>query len=151
MIPDAPIGGYAPSGYSIRIHDVVGGEATNMWTGSKISSETFLEVLARTIDQDGYFALVGPTDPSDFILGVRIIDQRQPLMGIAMTVGLSVDYGLFDAAETLLYQDVIDRDYTAKFSDAFIGTTRLNMANEGAVRVNIRAALEILYALELSR
>lgn len=138
-----------PSGYSIRIYNVTGGQETDIWKGSRINGQSFLKALALSIDHNNYFMLVGPEEPSDYILAARIINQKQPSMGLDMTVSLTVDYGLFDKAENTIWQKSISNDYTVKYSEAFIGAVRLDLANEGVVRENIRKALKQIYSIPL--
>ena len=67
-----------------------------------------------------------------------------------MTVNFMVKYSLINqnSNEEIWTKD-INSIYTAKFSDSFIGTERLNMANEGAIRKNIEILLQTLAVLEL--
>jgi hypothetical protein len=69
-------------------------------------------------------------------------------MGFDMTVTVGVTYSLVERAtgkERLNRR--ISVPYTASFGEAFSGTERLRVANEGAVRANIAKLIEELFGL----
>ena len=71
-------------------------------------------------------------------------------MGFDMTVGSTVRYSLIETqTRKEVYARVIQINYTAKMSDAFIGSQRLKLANEGSVKTNIEALVNDLIALKL--
>ena len=49
----------------------------------------------------------------------------------------------------LVWEDQTNRPFTATVGDAFAGTVRLKLANEGAIRENIKAGLERIATLTL--
>lgn len=67
-----------------------------------------------------------------------------------MTTEMTVLWSLsrVDTEETI-WQDLVLSSCTATVGDAFVGTTRMRMATEGAARNNIRTALERLAAADL--
>lgn len=72
------------------------------------------------------------------------------MMGFDMTVGSTVRYSLIETqTRKEVYARVIQISYTAKMSDAFIGSQRLKLANEGAVKANIESFINDLLALKL--
>jgi hypothetical protein len=74
----------------------------------------------------------------------------QPMLGFDMTVNSTVRYSLIETqSRKEVYGRVIQVGYTAKVSDAFIGSQRLKLANEGAVNENIKAFINDLVALKL--
>ena len=65
-----------------------------------------------------------------------------------MTVTASVAYRLTDTATgAVVYQDTRTSFGTATLNDAITNVNRLRMADEGALRDNIRKLIEDLYAL----
>ncbi|MDD9877860.1 MAG: hypothetical protein OXR84_10515 [Magnetovibrio sp.] len=78
-------------------------------------------------------------------LNAYLMGLTQPLIGLDMTVTATVRYELIDTAtRKSLVNETVTVPYTAKFSDAFIGTERLRLANEGSIRENIAAFLRHL-------
>ena len=133
---------------SIRITQVSGGQETNpMWT-SQVDAASFRQALEQSLRQAG---LLGNAELANHYLSAELIDLDQPLIGASFTVTARVRYELIDAdADQVVYQELITQPYTAQFSDAFIGTERLKLANEGAIRNNIEALIEDLYQLKPS-
>ena len=71
-------------------------------------------------------------------------------MGFDMTVGSTVRYSLIETqTRKEVYARVIQISYTAKMSDAFMGSQRLKLANEGAIKANIGSFINDLVALKL--
>ena len=113
----------------------------------KIDAFILKAVLIESFKKYNIF-LITNTD-EDYTLNSTIIYKNQPLEGLNMTLYLMVKYSLIDQNN---YKEIWVKDinsiYTAKFSDSFIGTERLNMANEGAIRKNIEILLQTLAVLE---
>lgn len=63
-----------------------------------------------------------------------------------MEVVAFVRYQLRARDERLLFDDVISASCTLDLDDAFMGSTRLRLASEGAVRRNLAAFQEALCA-----
>ena len=70
--------------------------------------------------------------------------QKQPILGLAMQVSLFVKYSLIDSEGNQIWNKEIISSYTANFGDALLGTERLNLANEGAIRSNIELMIKAL-------
>jgi len=131
---------------SIRISQVTGGKDTNpLWT-SQVDAVSFRQALEQSLRQSG---LLGDSALANHYLSAQLMELDQPLFGTALTVRARVRYQLIDASTNeTVYQRLIDQPYTAKFSDAFVGTERLKLANEGAIRTNIEALIQDLYQLK---
>ena len=70
----------------------------------------------------------------------------QPLIGFDMTVTSHIAYSLVrNATQEAVLQETIVAPYTATVGDAFLGVKRLQLANEGSVRENVRQFLDKLY------
>ncbi|MDR9390341.1 MAG: hypothetical protein RI549_08315 [Wenzhouxiangella sp.] len=130
---------------SIRVGQVTGGKETNpMWT-SQVDAVSFRAALERSLEQAGLF---NNSDLADHYLNAQLVELDQPLFGTSLTVKATVRYELIHApTERVVYEQMIERAHTAKFSDAFIGVERLKLANEGAVRVNIETLIADLYEI----
>ena len=67
-----------------------------------------------------------------------------------MTVSMEVNYHLARTElKQVVWQRAVSSTYTAPFSEAFVGVTRLRLANEGAARKNIEQAIQEMSQLQL--
>ena len=63
---------------------------------------------------------------------------------------LYIRYRLTDSQTKMtIFDETIIASYTATFSDAFLGTDRLKMANEGSGKENIKGLIEKLETLKI--
>jgi len=66
-------------------------------------------------------------------------------MGFDMTVTMFAEWALVRARTNVeVWKRSIKTTHTATVGDAFVGVTRLRLANEGAAKENIRKGLEAL-------
>ncbi len=73
-----------------------------------------------------------------------------PLFGFDMTVTTRIRYTLVDThTNQVLLEEVIAAPHTATTGDAFVGTTRLRLANEGSAKKNIQNFLNRLAQLKI--
>ncbi|MFT4793120.1 MAG: hypothetical protein ACJAVR_000039 [Paracoccaceae bacterium] len=141
--PVAMISGTTPGMADIRdefvVASVTGGEETSpMWV-SKVSSDDFKQALIASLQRAGAY------DPSSGLkISAELISLEQPLLGISMTVTPTVDYTIVDAAGATVLSERVVSPFTAQFSDSFLAVERLRLANEGAIRENIRQFLALL-------
>lgn len=130
---------------SIRIGQVTGGQDTNpMWT-SQVDAVSFRAALEHSLQQAG---LHNNTELANHYLNAQLIELDQPLFGAALTVKATVRYQLIHApSDQVIYERLIERAHTTRFSEAFMGVERLKLANEGAIRVNIEGLISDLYKI----
>lgn len=136
----------SPLRKSVGVTEVTGGRETNALWVSQISSESFRRALELSLRN------VGLSDPliaaNKYHLKADVLQVNQPLMGIDMTVSANVRYSLLEAVSRKeVFAKIITSTYTAKFSDAFAGTERLRLANEGAAKANIQMLTDELLRL----
>jgi hypothetical protein len=126
----------------IAIGTIDGGQETNpLWT-SEVSSEDFRGALSDSLRNHG---LLAEGKPPRYLLNGHLLGLQQPLVGLSMTVSSNVNYELIDAATIEpVHGESVGAKYTAQFSDAFAGIKRLRLANEGAIRENIKEYLDRL-------
>lgn len=74
----------------------------------------------------------------------------QPLFGVSFTVTSTVHYTVTERAtgKAVLDKSLIT-PYTAEFGDALLGTERLRLANEGAIRQSISRLIGELQQLKV--
>ncbi len=129
---------------------VSGGQSTNpLWT-SQVANEDFQTALQDSIEKHGLFSQVLRSNGGDYVLDVRLVRLGQPIIGLNMTVTADVEWRLNRGSSgSRVWEERIVRKYTATVGQAFAGVKRLRLANEGAIRENIKAALEKISRLSL--
>jgi hypothetical protein len=133
----------SPAHAAIAIAGVTGGQETNPMWMSKVSNENFRDALEQSLRLHAMLATGHPR----YMLTAELQSLSQPIIGIDMTVTSKVHYRLVSAADQSVALDqVIETPYTAQFGEAFLGSERLRLANEGAIRVNIDALIKSIVA-----
>lgn len=124
-----------------------GGQKTNpLWT-SQVSNEDFATALRMSIERHGLFSKVIQSGTGDYRIDVRLIRLRQPMIGFNMTVQAEIEWRLTDARTgRTVWTETTNNSFTATVGDAFAGIARLRLANEGAIRENIKTGLEHMSA-----
>lgn len=148
--------GMVPGDYSTaRKHaktvsvQVGGGQETSSMGKSQISDEAFAKALVEAITKSQTFSQVVQGKGGNYQLLVSIISMEQPTFGIDMTVKMEAGWTLKSAAGQVVWQEAIKSQHTATAGDAFVGTTRLRLANEGAAKNNIKQGLAKISRLNL--
>ena len=129
---------------------VSGGQETNAAWKSQISDEAFAKALVEAITKSQTFSQVVQGKGGNYQLLVSIIGMEQPTFGMDMTVKMEAGWTLKNAATgQVVWQQAIKSQHTATPGDAFVGTTRLRLANEGAAKNNIKQGLAKISRLNL--
>ena len=133
---------------STSVASVTGGKDTNPMWMSRVSNEDFAEALSQSLNAHTILAVNG----ARLELAAQLIELKQPFVGLDMTVTARVKYTLRRLADgAVLFDKEISTPYTAKVSESFVGVERLRLANEGAVRANIRQLIEELVEVSSTR
>jgi len=123
----------------IAVGSVDGGQDTNVLGTSQVSNEDFQSALMDSLRNHG---LLAEGSAPRYILYAHLLDVHQPLIGLDMTVTATVNYELADAVNGQPTRETtIATDFTSPFGDAFAADERTRLANEGAIRENIRQFL----------
>jgi hypothetical protein len=127
--------------HAVGVAGVAGGTETNpAWT-SQVSDAEFKAALIESLRLAGLLA----DGPARYTLKASLVSLQQPMFGLDMTVTASVHYEVTDARTgAVVWQEGVLTPHTATVGDAFVGVTRLKLANEGAVRKNIAKLVEQL-------
>jgi len=121
----------------------IGTDTSTPWT-SQIGSAEFQDALVRTL----MLANLASPQGGRFRLDATLLGLSRPFAGFAMTVTASVAYRLTDTATgAVVYQETRTSLGTASLNDAIMNANRLRIADERALRANIRKLIEDLYAL----
>ena len=116
-----------------------------MWT-SQVGDREFRAALVESLRLAGLLA----EGPAPYTLKAMLVSLQQPMFGLDMTVTATVQYAVTDAKTgAVVWQEAVATPHTATVGDAFAGTTRLRLANEGAMRKNIAVVVEKLGAKAL--
>ena len=128
----------------------IGGKQTSAMLVSQISNEDFALALRDSFDKAGLFRKALASGFARYTLDAFIVQLNQPMFGGSMTVSMEVSYTLSRTEpKEVLWKKGIFSTYTAAFSEAFVGATRLQMANEGAARKNIEQVIQEISSLKL--
>lgn len=128
----------------------LGGRETSAMGKSQIADEDFAQALRQSIEQSGLFSQARRDGQAKYQLQAFIVQMNQPMFGASMTVSMEVNYNLAKTnPKEVVWQKAVTSTYTAPFSEAFVGATRLRMANEGAARKNIEQAINEMSQLRL--
>lgn len=134
---------------NVVVLDVSGGQASNRLWASKVGNREFADALAMSLGDANLLAR--NPDTARYALSARMERLEQPMTGMNLTVTATVSYSLVERASgNELLRRTHTVPYTASFGDTFGSLDRMRLANEGAVKVNIAAAVEDLLTLPLA-
>jgi len=136
--------------HTVSINESIGGKETNpLWT-SQISNKAFTEALNNALVQSGVFQSVIKDGDADYILDVTILEYDQPWLGADIDIRMKTKWELADAKTLVpVWSETFETTYRAKLTDALIAAERLQKANEGSVRTNIKEGIRRLSILSL--
>jgi hypothetical protein len=134
---------------NVAVKDVTGGQETNpMWV-SNVGSADFERALEQSLRNAGL--LSENRQAGKYTLTAHLQKLDQPMFGASFTVTATVQYTLVERATGKdVFTRTLTTPYTAAFSDAFMGSERLKLANEGAIRTNIKALIDSLTTVNIS-
>jgi hypothetical protein len=140
MVPTTPVAGIHHAQTTSVV--VAGGSETSAMGKSQISNEAFQQAIVQSIESSKTFSSVVKGAGGDYQLAVTVVSMDQPSFGLSFTVKMEAAWSLKKADGTVVMQESIKSEGTAGVGDAFAAVERLRLANEGAARANIAAALE---------
>lgn len=131
--------------------NVTGSPQVSSMGTALIKTDDFAEAIKVALTQSEVFAKVAPAGQADdFHLEVVLVRIDQPMFGLNMTVTVESNWILTRTGDkSVIWQKAVISTYTAKVGEAFVGATRVRLANEGAARTNIQDAIALLGALTL--
>ncbi len=134
---------------NLALRDVTGGKETNPAWVSNVSSSEFERALEDSLRSVGMLSANRQAGRFQLIVHLEKLDQ--PFMGFDMTVTSTVAYTLVERASgKTIWQKTLAVPYTAKVSDAFVGSERLRLANEGTIRQNITRLIGELQQMKVA-
>lgn len=121
----------------------LGRDTGNPWRAN-VSPAEFQQALVQTLAAAG----LGAPQGGRYRLDAVLLTLQRPYAGFAMTVSAQVAYRLTDVATAaVLFTSTPTTLGTATLDDAVTNEMRLKIADERAVRANLRSLVEQLYAL----
>ncbi len=136
--------------YTVSISESIGGRETHPLWSSQISNMAFTDALNNALARSGIFQAVIKGGGADYILDITILDYDQPIIGINFDVCMKTKWELTDAKRLVpVWSESFETTYRAKLTDALLGPERLQKANEGSVRTNIKEGIKRLSTLDL--
>lgn len=136
--------------YTVSINESSGGIAPKPLWSSQISNTEFTVALTSSLKKSGVFQTVTTGDGADYILDVAILDYDQPWNGSNMTVRMETKWVLTDAKTgNLVWSNTFPTAYKAIWISSLTDTGRIQKAQEGAARNNIKEGIRRLSILEL--
>lgn len=133
---------------NVALGPVTGGQATNRWWGSKVSSQALEQAFEDSLRAVGMFPLV--REAGRYQLDIKLTDLDQPLVSLDTTVRLGISYSLIErSSKATVYQRTVRNAATVEIGDKLLPVERLRLANEAAIRDSIKLVLRDLLALQL--
>jgi hypothetical protein len=127
--------------HAMCVRTVSGGEKTNALWVSKVDDDGFRTALNSSLTSAGLNAAAANCP---YPIDVNLLGLSQPSLGFDMTVTAHVNYKVYDPKAQPVLLETIDSPFTATVGDAFIGAKRLQLANEGAIRLSIQTFFDKL-------
>jgi hypothetical protein len=124
---------------AIAVRSVSGGQMMNVLTVPGVANEPFKAALESTLSYNGYLAQSGTPK---FHLDAEIQNLDQPFIGLDFDVVADVTYKVSGAGAPAVYP--IKAKGSATSSDSPLAVDRIRIANERAMRENLRQFLEAL-------
>jgi len=130
--------------FTVRV-ETRGGAATGLVDSSNVADADLKAAIETSIRQSGLFKSVTAGNEGDYVLTVSIAGLDKPMFGGAFTVTLDTGWSLVRASDrSVVLRKAVRSSHTTSMSEAFVGTTRLRLAVEGAVRKNISEGLQAI-------
>ena len=121
----------------------VGQDTATPWR-SQVGPAEIQQTLVQTLAA----ANLGAPQGGRYRLDAVLLTLQRPYAGFAMTVSAQIAWRLTEVATgTVVYNSTLTTLGTATLDDAITNDMRLRIADERAVRANLRALVEQLYAL----
>ncbi len=122
---------------ALFLDGVSGGKETNPLLASKVSNEAFEQALTDSLIN---FGLYNSTN-GRYQLEAELLALEQPMMGFSFTVNSVIEYKVHKDNSSV-FEKTIKASGTATTGDTIIGVERLKIANERAIKNNIRMFID---------
>lgn len=124
----------------LQMGEVSGGRTTNPLLESNVGNEEFKEALKNSLISGGvYFS-----EDGKYVLSAIIENEDAPMFGMTFRVTERVRYQLREQQGRIIHEKEINSSGRASPGDEFVGTHRLRVAKERAIKANIEKFLKDL-------
>ena len=145
----APLASTKKLPYTVSV-STAGGQETGALDSSNVANADLKAAIEESISRASLFKTVVQGKGGEYELAVTVTQLEKPMFGGAFTVTLETGWALVRTNDkTIVMRKAIKTSHTAELSDSLIGTTRLRLAVEGAVRKNISEGLQSISALPI--
>jgi hypothetical protein len=135
VAPDQIVADNSPIKNAIAVGAVTGGDETNPLWKSEVSNGNFKTALEDSLA----LSVLKGNAGAPYTLNAKLASLHQPFGGFDMTVTSTVEYSLLAAGKPApVLNETVVAPYTANFGEALLGAERMRLANEGAMRENIK-------------
>ncbi len=134
--------------YSVSVSIGTGDEKTDVGL-APVPRDDLQYAIEESIRTGQVFKEVVSGKNGDYMLNVSVFTLEQPVFGFNFTVKLGAGWILTKADGTVVWQKVINSECSTTMSDAWSGITRVRMANDGAIKENIKQGMMYLSNLNL--
>ena len=120
---------------STGIGEITGSAKTNKLWKAQISKEIFEDALRQTL---GLHAILSEGS-GKYKVSAKLKELRQPFLGLELAVTARVGYKVTRTSDSfIVFNRVITETYTSTLKDSLVFSDRLKLANEGAIKDNIK-------------
>ncbi len=125
---------------SVYIREISGGLDTNPFLVSRISNPDFHKALKDSILESEVFSKLGDSR-SNWEIQAEILEQHQPYVNFDTTCFVRIKYSIRKHGEPV-QNFIIEESGSAGLFDSLRPIQRVQIANERAVRANLRTFLQ---------
>ncbi len=130
--------------YSVSV-TASGGAETSGAGSSNVSNPDLKAAIEASINDTKVFRQVVEGKGGQYELVVTVIGVSKPTFGFSMTVALETGWTLTRMSDQkVVFRQAFNSSFTAPASAAFVGTERLRLALEGAVKASITSGIKAL-------
>ena len=121
----------------IAIVQVDKGKEINSLLNVKVDNASFQKALSASLQQNGLLTV--PQSLSKFDLFANLESLNQPLFGGDFKVTSNIKYRVVEReTKVTWYEELISKSYTTAYSSTGLPVGGMRLANEGAIRENIK-------------
>ena len=109
-----------------------------------VHGEDFKQALEDSLLRYRSFSrVIKANSGEDYRIEATLLEMKQPFVGFTFTIKSVAHWRLLNAKTgSVVWEQTIDRHFTAGVGDAFVAAHRAQLANEGAIRENIKAGIQ---------
>jgi hypothetical protein len=132
-----------PAYRQVAVSEIAGGSKRQWLLGSAISAVALRGAIDSALNAAGYLAPNSAT--AELRLRANLVRHDRPRFSFTTVVTTAIRYrATLHSTGVVLLDTLIQSTGRVPMSEAFIGTTRLRLANEAAIRANLACLFRVL-------